>query len=130
MSLDKYTDEELRAELKRRVLAKRKIVRPELTYIEFEATVKSINTIDYYYTGGRPKFKPFIKWTYTLENGTSQLLQERTTEFYLKQGTFNKGTSPKVGDRVKLRYRRTKRNAEIFDFITARIISIVEKHET
>lgn len=50
-------------------------------------------------------------------------------EFALKQGIFNKKTAPKVGDRVLLRYRKTKRHSgsgkESFDFWAAKIVKVL-----
>ena len=44
----------------------------------------------------------------------------------MKQGTFKRENAPKVGDRVKLRYRRTKKQHEYFDFSKAKIIGIIK----
>ena len=49
-------------------------------------------------------------------------------DFALKQGAFTKATRPKVGDRVLLRYRKTKKhgsNREYFDFIKAKIVKVL-----
>lgn len=49
-------------------------------------------------------------------------------DFALKQGVFTKATAPKVGDRVLLRYRKTKKhgtNKEYFDFIKAKIVKVL-----
>lgn len=50
-------------------------------------------------------------------------------EFALKQGIFNKKTAPKVGDRVLLRYRKTKMHSgsgkESFDFWAAKIVKVL-----
>lgn len=49
-------------------------------------------------------------------------------DFALKSGFFTKATAPKVGDRVLLRYRKTKKHGtdkEYFDFIKAKIIKVI-----
>ena len=42
----------------------------------------------------------------------------------MKQGCFKRNNAPKIGDKVKLRYRRTK-GYEIFDLVKAKIVEIV-----
>jgi hypothetical protein len=49
--------------------------------------------------------------------------------YKLARGVFKKDNAPQVGDRVKLRYRRTNRGYEGFDMDKARIVEIVKKKE-
>ena len=55
--------------------------------------------------------------------------QEHARYFNLKQGCFKVGTIPKAGDRVLLRYRKTKKRTgtkyELFDVINAKIIKVL-----
>lgn len=120
-----YTDDELRNELKRRSIERRKTSRKEIVYVEFEATIKEADTTTT--TRGKNKFKPFQFWRYCVTDSTSELAELHPwCVYYLKQGAFNRCTAPKVGDRVKLRYRRTKCNSEIYDFKKAKIVEIIK----
>lgn len=129
--LSKYTDEELRNELKRRANERRKDTPREIVYVEFEATIKEIDNIfmKNYYGKGLHKYKAFSLWKYVIEDWTlacpnaNQILTGRRLE--LKQGLFKRDNSPQVGDRVKLRYRRTKCN-ESFDIWKTKIIEIIK----
>lgn len=129
--LSKYTDEELRNELKRRANERRKDTPREIVYVEFEATIKEIDNIfmKNYYGEGLHKYKAFTLWKYIIEDWTltcpnaNQILTGRRLE--LKQGIFKRDDSPQVGDRVKLRYRRTKSN-ESFDIWKTKIVEIIK----
>lgn len=46
--------------------------------------------------------------------------------FRLACGVFTKSNAPKVGDRVKLRYRIHKKTFEGFDMAKARIVEIIK----
>lgn len=129
--LKDYTDEELRNELKRRANERRKDTPREIVYVEFEATIKEIDNIFMadYYGKGLHKYKAFSLWKYVIEDWTltcpnaNQILTGRRLE--LKQGIFKRDDSPKIGDRVKLRYRRTKCN-ESFDIWKTKIVEIIK----
>lgn len=129
--LKDYTDEELRNELKRRANERRKDTPREIVYVEFEATIKEIDNIfmENYYGKGLHKYKAFSLWKYVIEDWTltcpnaNQILTGRRLE--LKQGLFKRNDSPQVGDRVKLRYRRTKCN-ESFDIWKTKIVGIIK----
>lgn len=114
--LKDYTDEELRNELKRRAIEKRKNTPREIVYVEFEATIQTIN-----------KRYCFNQWKFKVNNWTTHVDIKYRNEFTLKQGCFKKDTAPKVGDKVKIRYRRTKNSAEIFDIHNAKIVEIINK---
>lgn len=127
--LKDYTDDELRNELKRRANERRKDTPREIVYVEFEATIKEIDNIfmKNYYGKGLHKYKAFTLWKYILEDWT--LDREHSTiesrGFELKPNTFKKNEAPQVGDRVKLRYRRTKCN-ESFDIWKTKIVEIIK----
>lgn len=114
MELCDYTTEELRAELIRRRKKPTKHI-PE--YVEFEGVVEKI------YKG---------RWIYSnsyVISGSHPLFQSRSREFKLKQPLFKVDTAPKVGDRVLLRYKKTKvhskKDYDIFDFLNAKIIKVI-----
>lgn len=129
--LKDYTDDELRNELKRRANERRKDTPREIVYVEFEATIKEIDNIFMadYYGKGLHKYKAFSLWKYVIEDWTltcpnaNQILTGRRLE--LKQGIFKRDDSPKIGDRVKLRYRRTRCN-ESFDIWKTKIVEIIK----
>lgn len=129
--LKDYTDDELREELKRRAEERRKDTPREIVYVEFEATIKEIDNIFMadYYGKGLHKYKAFSLWKYVIEDWTltcpnaNQILTGRRLE--LKQGIFKRDDSPQIGDRVKLRYRRTK-GCESFDIWKTKIVEIIK----
>ena len=127
--LKDYTDDELREELKRRAVERRKDTPREIVYVEFEATIKKVDNIycTNFYGKGQHKYKAFSLWKYILEDWN--LDREHSTiesrGFELKPNTFKKNEAPQVGDRVKLRYRRTKGN-ECFDIWKAKIVEIIK----
>lgn len=123
--LKDYTDEELRQELKRRVVEQRRNIPRKIEYVEFEATVSGVDNIGRNFLGTEFK-RPFILWTYKVEDCSLDLAAGYPeNEYKLKAGVFNKGNAPKVGDRVKLRYRRTKGRFESVDMSRARIMEVV-----
>ena len=126
-SLEDYTDEELKSELKRRAYIKMKNTPRQTTYIEFEATVKSVENITNTCWSGKVSYKPITVWRYNVEDWTTHVDIKYHNTFYLKQGVFKKDTAPKEGDRVKIRYRRTKSNHEILDIANAKIVEIINK---
>lgn len=125
--LKNFTDEELRQELKRRSAERRKNQKHKIKYIEFDAIVKSIYNVQYCSPDGTIiTYKPFVSWKYKVDNCSNELARrnKHVNEFYLKQGCFKRDNAPKIGDKVKLRYRRTKKD-EIFDLYRAKIVEIV-----
>ena len=114
MELCDYTTEELRAELIRRRKKPTKHI-PE--YVEFEGIVENIC-----------KGRGIYSNSYVI-SGSHPLFQDRKREFNLKQPLFKVDTAPKVGDKVLLRYKKTKvhskKNYEIFDFLNAKIIKVI-----
>lgn len=58
--LSKYTDEELREELKRRVQERRKNQKYEIVYVEFEATITKVDNTIGYKGNGDTKYAPFV----------------------------------------------------------------------
>lgn len=124
--LKNFTDEELRQELKRRSAERRKNQKHEIKYIEFDAIIKSIDNVKYYNPDGSIQYKPFVFLKYQVDNCSYEFarVNKHINEFCLKQGCFKRDNAPKIGDKVKLRYRRTK-GKEIFDLRKAKIVEIV-----
>lgn len=115
--LSEYTDDELRAELRRRAQERKKNQKHEIVYVEFDATIIGIDNTQGYKANGDTKYMPFVFWKYKVNN--------HIDEFYLKQGCFNRYNAPHIGDKVRLRYRRTK-GSEISDLRKAKIIQILK----
>lgn len=124
--LKNFTDEELRQELKRRSAERRKNQKHEIKYIEFDAIVKRIYNVQYCSSNGSITYKPFVSWKYQVDNCSYEFarVNKHINEFYLKKGCFKRDNAPKIGDKVKLRYRRTK-GYEGFDLYKAKIVEIV-----
>ena len=124
--LKDYTDDQLREELKRRAIERRKSTPREIVYKEFEATVAKLDNIKCERWDGSIAYKPFQFWRYRLTDCTSDLAnQHLLNDYYLKHNVFKRDNAPKVGDRVKLRYRRTKKGHEVFDLNKAKIVEII-----
>lgn len=123
--LGKYNDEELREELKRRAIERRKNTPREIVYKEFEATIVQIYNVKQKYNG-HTSYLPFEQWSYRVNEISSDLARLYPKDVYkLARGVFTKGNAPQIGDRVKLRYRRTKRKYEGFDMDKARIVEVI-----
>lgn len=126
--LYEYTDDELRAELKRRAIEKRKNTPRDIKYVEFEATIKYVNNIKNTWRN-QVWYNQFSTWTFSLKDCTSELANKYPWKDYKLGKGFNKSNYPKVGDVVKLRYRRTKKEHEVWDLSKAKIVEIIKKQE-
>ena len=125
--LKDYTDDQLREELKRRAIERRKNTPREIVYKEFEATVAELYNIKCKRLDGSIAYKPFCFWRYRLSACTSDLANQHLwNDYYLEHNVFKRDNAPKVGDRVKLRYRRTKKGHEVFDLNKAKIVEIIK----
>mgnify|MGYP003530470373 CR=1 FL=1 len=123
--LQNYTDDELREELNRRARERRANTPREIVYKEFEATIVQIYNVKQKYNG-HTSYLPFEQWSYRVGDIVSDFPRIHCKEEYkLARGVFKKDNAPQVGDRVKLRYRRTKRGYEGFDMDKARIVEVV-----
>jgi hypothetical protein len=125
-----YTDDELREELKRRAAERRANTPREIKYVEFEATIKKVdNLLGAIHPLATRKYKPFVFWKYQIQDCSIDIAnQYEWKEYYMKQGVFKRDNAPQIGDRVKLKYRRTKKQAEVFDLSKAKIIEIVKRN--
>ena len=124
--LQNYTDEQLRDELKRRARERRANTPREIIYKEFEATIMQVYNVKQKYNG-HTSYLPFKQWSYRVKDIKSDLARMHPADVYkLARGVFKKDNAPIVGDRVKLRYRKTKRGYEGFDIDKARIVEIVK----
>ena len=124
-----YSDEELREELKRRARERRANTPKEIVYKEFEATIVQVYNVKQKYNG-HTSYLPFEQWSYRVNDVTSDFVRIHYKDVYkLARGVFKKDKAPKVGDRVKLRYRRTKKGYEGFDMDKARIVEIIKRKE-
>lgn len=120
-----YTDDQLREELKRRARERRANTPREIVYREFEATIVQIYNVKQKYNG-HTSYLPFEQWSYMVGDIVSDFPRIHCKKVYkLARGVFKKDNAPQVGDRVKLRYRRTKRGYEGFDMDKARIVEVV-----
>ena len=88
----------------------------QVEYVEFEAEVKTVYK------------KRALNRNYSVIGDIEFFKDGYARDFALKPGIFTKDTAPKVGDKVVLRYRKTKKRAktgEYFDFINAKIIKVI-----
>ena len=120
-----FSDEELREELKRRTQERRKNKKHEIIYIEFEATIDKVDNTLGYKGNGDIRYKPFMFWKYRIKDCSLEFANNYPwNDYYNKDGCFKRDNAPQIGDRVKLRYRRTKGH-EAFDLRKAKIIEII-----
>ena len=112
MTLQDYTTDELKAELKRRVTEARKVANAnrdrKCKYLYAEGTVvKVLNTI------GRVEL-PFLDWRFKVQIDAEDvaklgILTWNVDSYHnTDRAKFNKSTAPKEGDRVRLKCRVTK----------------------
>lgn len=127
-TLQDYTEEELRDELKRRAIERRKNAPRETKYIEFEATIRAIDNTFGYKRNGGIRYKPFVLWKYKIKDCSLELAEKNKhiDEFYLKPGCLKRDNAPQIGNRVKLRYRKTKSCSEVHNLRKAKIIEIIK----
>lgn len=119
-----YTDEELREELKRRAAERRANIPMEIKYVEFEATIKRVENTQT--DRGKVKYKPLCFWKYQVTDCSIDIANQYDWfSYYMKQGAFKRDSCPQIGDRVKLRYRRTKKQYEQVDMSKAKIVEII-----
>lgn len=116
LGLSDYSNEQLKAELKRRVnIARMKAIREKPKYYYWEGIVVDIlrryrfAKIDSEELAASEKFSYLNKW-----HG-----------FEMISGAFNMTTAPKVGDRVKLRYRVVK--SHFRSYRDSKIVSVIER---
>jgi hypothetical protein len=127
--LKRYTADQVREELKRRAVERRQNAPREIIYKEFEATIMQVYNVKQKYNG-HTSYLPFEQWSYRVKDIKSDLVRMCYKDVYkLARGVFKKDNAPIVGDRVKLRYRKTKRGYEGFDIDKARIVEIVKVEE-
>ena len=127
--LDQYTDDELRDELKRRAKERSANTPREIIYMEFDATICEVLNVKQKYNG-YTSYLPFEQWSFKVDDITSDLARLHYKDvFKLARGVFKKSDAPKVGDRVKLRYRRRKNGFEFFDIDKARIVEVVWRNQ-
>lgn len=116
-----YSNEQLKAELKRRVnIARMKAIREKPKYYYWEGTVVEILRL----------YNRFAKWKFKID---SEELAANENFSYLNKwhgfemisGAFNMTTAPKVGDRVKLRYRVVK--SHFLSYRDSKIVSVIER---
>lgn len=129
-TLQEYTDEELRTELKRRQLEKmRNAPRKPTEYIEFTGVVTEIDNVQFRYIGGGCRYKAFNLWQYKLQDFVT--LQGRIPEDWYRNtptfkahASFRKSNAPQIGDTVKLKVRATKHGG-YWNFKNAKIIEVI-----
>lgn len=124
--LENYTDEQLREELKRRAKERRmNQVRKPTEYITITGIVDSIDNIMYHTRNGA-KYKPFPHWTFKLTN--LECDEPKVINWCFHSTNFkcklSKANSPKTGDKVLIKIRKTKvlspfnvRNGKICEII-------------
>ncbi|WLZ21211.1 endonuclease [Bacteroides phage C3_41T2LP] len=121
LELSDYSNEQLKAELKRRSnIARMKAVREKPKYYYWEGTIVDI----------LKRYNRFANWKFKID---SEELAASENFSYLNKwhgfemisGAFNMTTAPKVGDRVKLRYRVVK--SHFRSYRDSKIVSVIER---
>ena len=121
LELSDYSNEQLKAELKRRSnIARMKAIREKPKYYYWEGTIVDI----------LKRYNRFANWKFKID---SEELAANENFSYLNKwhgfemisGAFNMTTAPKVGDRVKLRYRVVK--SHFRSYRDSKIVSVIER---
>lgn len=121
LELSDYSNEQLKAELKRRSnIARMKAIREKPKYYYWEGTIVDI----------LKRYNRFANWKFKID---SEELAANENFSYLNKwhgfemisGAFNMTTAPKVGDRVKLRYRVVK--SRFRSYRDSKIVSVIER---
>ena len=106
-----YTDEELRAELKRRAKARREAQgRKPIEYIYLKGIVYHIDNIKQYTKMGE-RYKPFSQWKFRLtdcECADDPRVVNWAFHCDFKCKNIKKADAPKVGDKVIIKIRKVK----------------------
>ena len=109
--LESYTDEELRAELKRRAKVRREAQgRKPTEYIYLKGIVYHIYNIKEYTEKGE-RYKPFSQWEFRLtdcECADDPRVVNWAFHSDFKCKGFKKANAPKVGDKVLIKIRKVK----------------------
>lgn len=119
LELSDYSNEQLKAELKRRSNIA-KAIREKPKYYYWEGTIVDI----------LKRYNRFANWKFKID---SEELAANESFSYLNKwhgfemisGAFNMTTAPKVGDRVKLRYRVVK--SHFRSYRDSKIVSVIER---
>lgn len=121
LELSDYSNEQLKAELKRRSnIARMKAIREKPKYYYWEGTI--VDILKRYYRFANWKFK--IDSEELAANKNFSYLN-KWHDFEMISGAFNMTTAPKVGDRVKLRYRVVK--SHFRSYRDSKIVSVIER---
>lgn len=121
LELSNYSNEQLKVELKRRAnIARMKAIREKPKYYYWEGTVVEILR----------QYNRFAKWKFKIDSeelGASERFSylNKWHAFEMLSGAFNMTTAPKVGDRVKLRYRVVKNHFR--SYRDSKIVSVIER---
>lgn len=109
--LSNFTDEELRQELKRRAKLRRlNAVRKPTEYIYLKGTVERIDNIRWTYRDGSKKYYPFCQWRFRIKDFEcdEQRVIDWTKYYNDYKCAMLKSKSPKIGDKVIIKIRKTK----------------------
>lgn len=128
-----FTDDELRAELRRRRAIKLRENRPKIEYLIFTGVVENIINIRHKYIDGSVQYEPFYKWVFKVKNlelvegECSFKIPTWKTDFKCHQKIAKKD-APKVGDKVKLKVRKTK-HFMLHQFNTTKIVEVIHEKD-
>lgn len=117
MGLEKYTDKELRDELKRR-----SDIRNADKFITFTGKVVGIHNIQWTYNSGKPKYLPYQFWEFIVESDYFIPIGVRLCKFNAAITKVPKRDSPCIGDSVLLSFKKGD------NIKKAKIISVVERN--
>lgn len=121
LELSDYSNEQLKAELKRRVnIACMKAIREKPKYYYWEGIVVDILR----------RYNRFAKWKFKIDSEELAASENfsylnKWHAFEMLSGAFNMTTAPKVGDKIKLRYRVVK--SHFRSYRDSKIVSVIER---
>lgn len=121
LELSSYSNEQLKVELKRRAnIARMKAIREKPKYYYWEGIVVDILR----------RYNRFAKWKFKIDSEELAASEKfsylnKWHAFEMLSGAFNMTTAPKVGDKIKLRYRVVK--SHFRSYRDSKIVSVIER---
>ena len=108
--LSKFTDEQLRSELKRRANERRKTAgRKPTEYLNLTGIVYHIDNIKEYLANGGVRYKPFSQWKFRLADAECADPRVVNWAFHANfKCALSKADAPRVGDKVVVQIRKVK----------------------
>lgn len=122
--LSKYSDKELRDELKRRAKEHRTSNRKPTEYFNIIGVVGDIDNVLFKYRN-KTRYMPYSKWGFKINNIESEVELPFNLNGHCFRCALNKSDAPRIGDKVTIRCRKTKK-LSAYNICNSKIVSIIK----